>query len=263
MTTTRTQSTWLGRAIQPDKPLGNLLLRLRAHTELAMWRPRNREDEEIKAAVSRIAPAFTMVGVTRLRRLVEHASTLTTERIEGAIVECGTWRGGSLALLSWAFRRSGDPRELWAFDSFEGVPPPGPNDPPSAHRGFSEGWCAATATDVKAAIRSLGGDDAAVRIVPGWLEHTLPRADVGRIALLNVDVDWYDSVMVVLDHLYDRLVPGGIINFDDYGRWSGCDRAVDDFAKRRGLQLTIHRTGRHGAWIRVTNRTPSPQQRPL
>jgi O-methyltransferase len=249
--TTRTQSTWLGRAVQPDKPLGNLLLRLRARTELAMWRPGDRDEQDLKTAISRIAPDFTMVGVTRLRQLVTHASVLSTEQIAGAVVECGTWRGGSLALLSWAFRRSSDPRELWAFDSFEGVPPPGPNDPPSAHRGFSEGWCAATAADVRAAIRALGGNDAEVRIVPGWLEHSLPHAAVGPIALLNVDVDWYDSVMVVLDHLYDRVVAGGIINFDDYGRWSGCDRAVDDFARKRGLRLTIHPTGRHGAWIRV------------
>lgn len=248
---TGTQSSWIGRAIQPDKPLGNLLLRLRAAGELAMWRPHDRSEEEEKAAISRIAPDFTMVGVTRLRRLVAHASIVTSERIPGAVVECGTWRGGSLALLSWAFRRAADPRELWAFDSFEGVPPPGPNDPQSAHRGFSEGWCAATAKDVRAAISTLGGDDMAVRIVPGWLEDTLPHATVRPIALLNVDVDWYDSVLVVLDHLYDRVSPGGIVNFDDYGRWSGCDRAVDDFARKRGLRLEIHRTGRHGAWLRV------------
>jgi O-methyltransferase len=247
---TITESTWLGRAVQPDKPLGNLLLRLRTRAELEMWRPSARDEQEVRAAISRVAPAFTMVGGTRLRQLVAHASVLVADHIPGDIVECGTWRGGSLALLSWAFHRLGDPRALWAFDSFEGVPPPGPNDPPSAHRGFSPGWCSATADDVRAAMRTLN-EDVDVRIVPGWLERTLPDAEVGRIALLNVDVDWYDSVAVVLEHLFDRVVSGGIINFDDYGRWSGCDRAVDDFARRRGLRLTVHRTGRHGAWVRV------------
>jgi hypothetical protein len=216
-----------------------------------MWTPRDRDEQEVKVAIRRVAPDFTMVGITRLRRIVEHSTILSRDHIAGAVVECGTWRGGSLALLSWAFRRQQDARELWAFDSFEGVPPPGPNDPPSAHRGFSEGWCAATATDVRAAVRALGGDDGELRIVPGWLDQTLPNATVGPIALLNVDVDWYDSVSVVLDHLYDRVVPGGIINFDDYGRWSGCDQAVQDFMDRRGLKLDIHRTGRHGAWVRV------------
>jgi O-methyltransferase len=249
--TTNTQSTWIGRAIQPDKPLGNLLLRVRATAELAMWRPHDADEQAVKTAIAAIAPEFTMVGIARLRRLVAHTAILSRERVAGAVVECGTWRGGSLALVDWSFRRLGERRELWACDSFEGVPPPGPNDPPSAHKGFSEGWCAATATDVKAAMRRLGGDDAAVHIVPGWLEQTLPHVPIGPIALLNVDVDWYDSVLTVLDHLYDRVVPGGIVNFDDYGRWSGCDRAVQDFAARRGLRPQLHLTGRHGAWMRV------------
>jgi O-methyltransferase len=249
--TTKTHSTWVGRAIQPDKPLGNFLLRVRANAELAMWRPADARQREIKAAIRRVAPEFTMVGITRLQRLVEHTDVLVRDRIAGAVVECGTWRGGSLALIDWSFRRLGDPRELWACDSFEGVPPPGPNDPQEAHKGFSEGWCAATASDVKAAMRALGGNDAALQIVPGWLEQTLPHVPIGPIALLNVDVDWYDSVLTVLDHLYDRVVPGGIVNFDDYGRWSGCDQAVQDFASRRGLRPAIHRTGRHGAWMRV------------
>ena len=164
------------------------------------------------------------------------------------------WRGvvrEALSLLSWAFGRKGEPREVWAFDSFEGVPPPGPLDPVSAHRGFSRGWCAATPADLRSAMRALNGTDGNVRIVPGWLEDTLPHATVGPIALLNIDVDWYESVSVALDHLFDRVVKGGIINFDDYGRWSGCDRAVADFARRRGLAFTIRPTGRHGAWMRV------------
>jgi O-methyltransferase len=244
--------SWRARTASPDHWFGRALLSLRAAFELAAWRPAGADDRALKTAVARVMPAFTMVAVARLRQLAAHAGLLHDERIAGAIVECGTWKGGSLALIDWACRRRGEVREVWGFDSFEGLPPPGDLDPESAHRGFFQGWCAATPADVRLAIGALGGRPERARLVAGWLADTLPASETGPIALLNVDVDWYESVTTVLDDLVGRVTPGGIVNIDDYGRWEGCDRAVHDFlARRRWARTIIQRTGRHGAWFRV------------
>ena len=53
--------------------------------------------------------------------------------------------------------------------------------------------------------------------------------------MLHVDADWYESVKLVLDVFYDKVVPGGYIVLNDYGAWQGCNRAVDDFVAADNL----------------------------
>jgi hypothetical protein len=71
------------------------------------------------------------------------------------------------------------------------------------------------------------------------VEETIPGAAPERIALLRLDTDWYSSTAHELEHLYDRVPPGGIILFDDYGYWEGARRAVDEFVAARGLRLLL------------------------
>jgi len=245
-----TRTTWT-RLWSPGAPVGDALLAARMRASLAIWRPAADEDRRAKIAIATLAPRFTMMGLARLRALVAHGRTIHRDHIAGCIVECGTWRGGSLALVDWTMRDQHDPRKLWAFDSFEGLPPPGERDPHAAHRSFHEGWCAARPDEVRRAVLATGGDPARLSIVQGWLSDTLPRADTGPIALLTIDVDWYDSVRCVLHNLYDRVAEGGVIHFDDYGCWHGCDTAVHEFLHDRGASSDgLRRVGRHGAWMR-------------
>jgi O-methyltransferase len=243
---------WLARWTTPDHPIGRLLLRGRTRVELALWRPIDARDRALKRTIARLAPGYTMMSLARLRALAALAALIEREGVPGAIVECGTWRGGSLALVDWVLRAHGGLPDVWAFDSFEGLPAPGGRDPRAAREAFYEGWCRASEEDVRRAFAAAGADPSRVRAVRGWVAETLPRTDTGPIALLNVDVDWYDSVRAVLDHLYDRVAPQGVVNFDDYGRWSGCDAAVHDFLASRGLSPSalLTRTSRHGAWLR-------------
>jgi hypothetical protein len=86
-----------------------------------------------------------------------------------------------------------------------------------------------------------------VELVPGRFEDTLPISRVQAIAVLHVDGDWYESVRVCLESLYDRVVAGGIVQIDDYGHWEGARRAVDEFFAKRGLSPVLSRidyTGR-------------------
>ena len=69
-----------------------------------------------------------------------------------------------------------------------------------------------------------------VRLFKGLFDQTLPLYQ-GKIALLHLDCDLYESYMVALKNLYAKVVPGGIIMFDEYddARWPGARKAIDEF----------------------------------
>jgi hypothetical protein len=70
------------------------------------------------------------------------------------------------------------------------------------------------------------------------------------IALLRLDTDWYESSLHELDHMYDRLVPGGILLLDDYGYWEGQRRATDEWLARTKEPLMLFRMGQGRAAVK-------------
>ena len=62
----------------------------------------------------------------------------------------------------------------------------------------------------------------------------------GRIALLRLDTDWYESTYHELEHLWPRLVEGGVLIIDDYGHWQGTRRAVDEYFARHRIASPLH-----------------------
>jgi len=156
--------------------------------------------------------------------------------IPGAIVECGTWKGGMIAGMAMILGRR---RDYYLFDSFEGLPPAQPIDGPAARRWQQDTRsphyfdnCTAAASDAAAAMALAGIPDA--RIVKGWFEETLPAASFPQgIALLRLDADWYASTYQVLSSLFRFVNENGLIIVDDYYCWDGCARAVHDFLSRQ------------------------------
>ena len=75
----------------------------------------------------------------------------------------------------------------------------------------------------------------------GWFQDTLP-SDAGmidKIAILRLDGDWYESIKVCLEYLYDKVQKGGIIVIDDYGYYDGCTKAVDEFLLKRKIKTFL------------------------
>jgi len=159
---------------------------------------------------------------------------------ELSIVECGTWRGGmSLGMLEAV----PDCRAFHMFDSFEGLPVPGERDGQKVQDIFaSKGFVAernyASYEDVHAALEEFGYLDRTT-LHKGWFEDTVtPDAVEKDIAILRLDGDWYESTILVLHKLFDRVVPGGIVIVDDYYSWPGCSQAVHEFlAERRAPEV--------------------------
>ena len=72
-----------------------------------------------------------------------------------------------------------------------------------------------------------------IELVEGDIMETVPRYIEQhpelRISLLNLDTDIYEPATVILEHLYPRIVRGGILIIDDYGVFPGETKAVDDY----------------------------------
>jgi O-methyltransferase len=75
----------------------------------------------------------------------------------------------------------------------------------------------------------------------GWFQDAIPadHQDIGPIAILRLDGDWYASTKVCLEYLFDKVVKGGIVIIDDYGTYDGCRRAVDEFMKAKDVHAYL------------------------
>jgi hypothetical protein len=142
-------------------------------------------------------------------------------------------------------------RELFLFDTFAGMPPPGARDLSISGRAASEqikeGWGTSAEDEVASNLRSTGYPMECVRLVKGKVEDTVPARAPAQIALLRLDTDWYQSTRHELEHLYPRLARGGVLIIDDYGHWRGAKEAVDAYFEKlspRPLLMRLDYTGR-------------------
>ncbi|HET8678809.1 MAG TPA: TylF/MycF/NovP-related O-methyltransferase [bacterium] len=177
-------------------------------------------------------------------------------RVPGAIVECGVWRGGSMMAAAYTLLLEQDAsRDLYLFDTFEGMPPPSRHDVrwdgAKADRVLAESdradeeatWAAVSIDKVRGAMRSTGYDEARVHYVAGLVEETIPQQAPASIALLRLDTDWYASTKHELQHLFPRISRGGVLIIDDYGYWQGARRAVDEYFRDHRINLLLNRLG--------------------
>lgn len=199
----------------------------------------------VKALVNRLK-AHTMSDFERIRSLIDLSLYLNSQQIEGDFVECGTYKGGTAAVLS---RYMGPGRHLYLYDSFEGMPPPSDKDGAEAAKWV--GKCRGSVEDVHQAVKLVSTDDSRYTIIGGWFEQSFRKKLPNKVALLHCDVDWYDSVKIVLDTFYPLISEGGCIVLDDFGYWEGCREAFYDFCGKYGEKPLLERIGRSQAyWIK-------------
>lgn len=83
--------------------------------------------------------------------------------------------------------------------------------------------------------------DDSISLMPGWFSDTLShmKKNINHIALLRIDADFYQSTMDVLNHLYPKLSENGICIIDDYGGFSDCKRAVDEYRQQHHITAPL------------------------
>jgi O-methyltransferase len=208
---------------------------------------------ELDAEIWHRVRPYTMTSRERVYALLRAVEYVVRSSIPGAFVESGVWKGGSmmaaaLTLLQLDVRD----RELYLFDTFEGMPEPGPLDvkhdgAPAAERYRAEtAWASAPLEGVREAVLSTGYPSDRIRFVRGLVEDTIPGEAPADIALLRLDTDWYESTRHELECLYPRLASGGVLIIDDYGHWRGACKAVDEYVERNDLRLLLNRIDNTG-----------------
>lgn len=189
--------------------------------------------------VLRKAESYTMVKIKRLKKLYELSEEIKKEKIDGDIVECGVYNGGTAAIAAYHHRKN-PKKHVWLFDSFEGLPPPSENDSKKAIDMYYKGWCKGDTAKVSEVFDKISFPKGQLHIIEGWFSDTFPKANIQKISLLHIDADLYDSVKLCLEKFYENVASGGYIVFDDYGstKW-GCKKAVDEFFKEKGVTIEL------------------------
>ena len=122
----------------------------------------------------------------------------------------------------------------YGFDSFQGLPAPqGVGDEGSP---WQPGDFAVSKAQVESYLRSFNADFSRFSLHEGFFSNelfaSLARTVSFRPAgLVLIDCDLYSSTVPVLRFLYEHLVDGTIVLFDDYN----CFHRADDRGQRRAL----------------------------
>lgn len=205
-------------------------------------------------ACIRFARPYTMTSLAALAALINAVKYVASAKIEGELVECGVWRGGSMAAAARTLAGINcTDRQIYLCDTFSGMPEPGEKDVNFQGEAASElyrreqrdgdqsAWCHADEAEVMSVMSASGYDQTKIQLVKGRVEATIPERAPEKISLLRLDTDFYESTRHELQHLFPRLAPGGIIIIDDYGHWQGAQQATDEYFTENQIKMFLQR----------------------
>ncbi|MGL4555448.1 MAG: TylF/MycF/NovP-related O-methyltransferase, partial [Gemmataceae bacterium] len=201
-------------------------------------------DEAFQRAYAGVA-ANTLVDRYRcyeLWQLVEQC-----QKVEGAIVEVGVWRGGTGALIATRARQCGIADPVYLCDTFQGVVKAGRDDSEYKSGEHSD----TSARTVEALLATLGVEGVQILqgVFPDQTAHLIPP---GKIRLCHIDVDVYQSARDIAAWAWPRLAVGGLLVFDDYG-FQSCDGITKFVNEQRPLpgRVVFHNLNGHGVVVKV------------
>jgi O-methyltransferase len=210
----------------------------------------------VEVDIIRQVRPWTMTSVERIHALIQAVRYLNRSAIQGPIVECGVWKGGSMAAVARTLVHLNDlDRDLYLFDTFEGMSPPTREDVDYSGGHASDilrkdptSYCNdAPLESVKTVLYDTGYPMEKIHFVKGNVEDTLPRHAPASLSLLRLDTDWYASTKHELTHLFPVLSKGGVLVIDDYGHWKGSRQACDEYFEEHRIPILLNRidyTGR-------------------
>jgi O-methyltransferase len=180
---------------------------VRPSANYAPWR----QDNEFNAIYSTIQ-GFTLVDIYRCYELWELAERVANINPAAAFIEIGVWRGGTAAVVGKKLSLKNSKAPFYLADTFKGV---------------------VKATDKDAVYTGGEHSDTTVDLVKGLLKDNYQHIkilegifpdDTGHLipadqqfGYCHIDVDVYQSAKEIVDWIWQKMVPGGVIVFDDYG----------------------------------------------
>ena len=171
-----------------------------------------------------------------------------TRNIPGDIVELGVFKGSGVAAWLKLAKSAGLRRTIYGFDIFDSVSLV--NNITTIDRDFMESLFKDREFNPEGYLEILNAklidlECSDFHLIKGDIHETIPlflEKNPGfRASVINFDLDTFEPTYFALEQLWDRVVPGGILIFDEYGinEWTESD-AVDKFLleKKQSLQYT-------------------------
>ena len=185
--------------------------------------------------------------------------------IEGVIVECGVQTGRIELMWINELMNSNVIRDIYMYDTFSGLTKPSEYDYTCPNSKIfnmdkddvlnnwktqiinekTNNWCFTPLEQVKNTLNITGYPESNLHYIIGDVMETLKdKSNIPeKIAILRLDTDWYESSKFELEQMYDNVVSGGVIIFDDYYLWDGQRRATDEFFEKINVKYNFVNLG--------------------
>lgn len=229
---------------QPHRLLNRLIQRLLSPMSLELVRRAHYDPGRRDDGMDTHPEAETMSGIKSLDHLQHCVTDVIEHAVPGDLIETGAWRGGACILMRAICRvYQQTDRIIWVADSFQGHPPTNParclaDQRPGLWRPFYQ-----VSLDLaQKNFERYGLLDDQVKFLVGWFKDTLPAAPIGKLAVMRLHGDLYESTMDSLVNLYPKLSVGGYVIIGDYVLLAS-KAAVTDFRASRNITSPLLKTG--------------------
>lgn len=204
-----------------------------------------RGDEAFAAAYETVSE-FTLVDVYRCHELWQLVAETAAIPGDGDLLEVGVWRGGTGALIAKRAQELGLDATVHLCDTFSGVVKASDRD--TRYSGGEHADTSAGLVEELARRMGLANIEIHTGIFP---EETGAALESKSFRLCHIDVDVYESARDILEWVWPRLRPGGLVVFDDYG-FDGCEGVTRLVEEQRGAadRLTIHNLNGHAVVVK-------------
>ena len=168
-------------------------------------------------------------------------------------MECGVYRGDMTWMISSIVDLRSAGKKFYIYDTFSGLDRrySSEADFPDAPQFYHFIDREYATLDIERHVRNRFRDRDYIVVTKGSVPDVFEEVVPDSIAFLHLDMNSPKAERGALEKLYDRLAPGGIIIFDDYG-WKMFRKqkeSADEFAALRGDVILELPTGQ-GLMIR-------------
>jgi hypothetical protein len=200
-----------------------------------------RQEEPFKSISDRARKrALSMISDEQLFDLIQYIAQ--TRNILGDVVEYGSLYGGSGAVIAEAVKYFGE-KQVWLFDTFSGIP--------NSRYGLDFHWNGSFSDNSYSAVKDAFSDMSNVKVIKGNICETYDQVK-NSISFGYLASDTLESGELLMNFMWPKLSPGGIICVCDYGSFPNAIPLtvyLDEFTKKIAEKAFIFRNAKSGIFI--------------
>ncbi|HZQ50245.1 MAG TPA: TylF/MycF/NovP-related O-methyltransferase [Candidatus Dormibacteraeota bacterium] len=191
-------------------------------------------DKDFNDAYARVRWSWDVADI-RWRLWILTRAAIQCSRLDGSFAEFGVYRGGC-AYMILTRTQPAPGRRYFLFDTFAGIPDDEHLTPAEREEGFGGRLGDVALDDVRKRLEPWAGR---LEFVVGDVFKTMPQTETGPLAFVHMDLNAAAPTEAALRYAWPRIVPSGMIVFDDYGdsHYTDQRRLVDRYFASEGVTV--------------------------